>query len=215
VTLDNNPDYSASSEICGNFTGSIVLSWSGQNFLSDASGCDGLGTLDSIGITLDFDFNNHTDTWFVSSVFMTASGSMIPTDQQFPETLYSYKNSSWEFNYISGSQYFSYACSEPPPLFQADTMTSTDGKMTVQFGLGFKNFQFQPFAALHDTTDSKMTDNVDDCTPFFNIYIWMFILCMLLLVSIVLCGMTMMCSLKTMDRFDDMRAKTINVNVVN
>jgi hypothetical protein len=198
-----NPDPDTSST-CGNYTGMIELKYDNTNIIIPKT-CAGT-QLNSLTIRMTFDWDNTTDTWSVSEVSIDAAGSITVEN----EVIYENKNRTWQFNYISGAQYFSYACSAPPTISPA-SITGASSK----YSLAFKNLQVQPFAALHPTSNSKMTDNVDDCIPFFNMAILMSLIAILLLVSIILCGMGMMSSLKTMDRFDDIRAKTINVNAVN
>jgi len=52
-----------------------------------------------------------------------------------------------------------------------------------------------------------------DCVVFFTEGIWMAIITVLLMTIIILFGLNMIASLKTMDRFDDPKGKTITVNV--
>ncbi|XP_033745738.1 V-type proton ATPase subunit S1-like [Pecten maximus] len=52
-----------------------------------------------------------------------------------------------------------------------------------------------------------------DCIPFFTEGIWMGLLSVLLLTLILLYGFTMLADIRTMDKFDDAKGKTITVNV--
>lgn len=56
------------------------------------------------------------------------------------------------------------------------------------------------------------TDRWNDCTGFFSAAIWGGLFVVIILLSILSCGITMMLDIKTMDRFDDPKGKTITIN---
>jgi V-type H+-transporting ATPase S1 subunit len=51
----------------------------------------------------------------------------------------------------------------------------------------------------------------NDCTCFFSIAIWMGIISGAVMLAILLFGVCMLMDIKTMDRFDDPKGKTITV----
>ena len=51
----------------------------------------------------------------------------------------------------------------------------------------------------------------NDCTGFFTIGIWMFLICAAILLSILAFGIIMLLGISTMDRYDDPKGKTITV----
>ena len=71
-------------------------------------------------------------------------------------------------------------------------------------------FQFEPFV---NHTRDHFGDDVWDCIGFFTIPIWMAIISTIVLMIILFYGLTMIANIKTMDRFDDPKGKTISVNV--
>lgn len=55
-------------------------------------------------------------------------------------------------------------------------------------------------------------DKWNDCTGFFSAAIWAGLFVVIILLSILTCGITMMLDIRTMDRFDDPKGKTITIN---
>jgi len=75
----------------------------------------------------------------------------------------------------------------------------------------FENVQMQP--KFHPDEDiSKFSDAVNDCVGFFSPGIWGALFVVFILVSILTIGLTMIMDIKTMDRFDDPKGKTITIN---
>lgn len=72
-------------------------------------------------------------------------------------------------------------------------------------------FQFQPnFEPMSEPF--AFSDYVSDCTGFFSAPIWGALFVVILLVSILSWGLYMMMDIRTMDRFDDPKGKTIVIN---
>ncbi|XP_041349789.1 V-type proton ATPase subunit S1-like [Gigantopelta aegis] len=95
---------------------------------------------------------------------------------------------------------FSYHCS-------LMTLTSID-KNGTYVKITFNGFQFQPFRS----KGNRFGDGWD-CVGYFTTPILMGLLPVAMLVFILFCGMYMLAGLSTMDRFDDPKGKTVNVNV--
>lgn len=75
-------------------------------------------------------------------------------------------------------------------------------------------FQFQPFfePATENLDSRNFTGRVSDCVGYFSPGIWGALFVIIILVSILSYGLTMMMDIKTMDKFDDPKGKTIIVN---
>ncbi|KAB0801370.1 hypothetical protein PPYR_05724 [Photinus pyralis] len=73
--------------------------------------------------------------------------------------------------------------------------------------LSFKELQIQPFL-----NETKVKFGYPyDCVGFMSAPIWSGLFVTFILVLIMTCGLTMMMDIKTMDRFDDPKGKTITV----
>jgi V-type H+-transporting ATPase S1 subunit len=107
-------------------------------------------------------------------------------------------------------------------FFSADPVTAYD---TKSFGCGdlrlsdgktvvmIENFQLQPlFNPADGEKLEKFANTANDCVGFFSPAIWGALFVVILLVMILSCGLTMMMDIKTMDRFDDPKGKTITIN---
>lgn len=78
----------------------------------------------------------------------------------------------------------------------------------------FEDVQIQPL--FHPDEEHKaierFADRANDCTGFFSPAIWGALFVVIILLSIMTVGITMMLDIKTMDRFDDPKGKTITIN---
>lgn len=70
--------------------------------------------------------------------------------------------------------------------------------------------QIQPF---NSTNHTYAFGDAYDCVGFTTAPIWSGLFVTFILVLIMTFGLTMMMEIKTMDRFDDPKGKTITVNV--
>ena len=85
----------------------------------------------------------------------------------------------------------------------------SDGKEYIEF----YDVQIQPlFNPEADEKLVKFSDTANDCVGFFSPAIWGALFVIIILVSILSCGITFIMDIKTMDRFDDPKGKTIIVN---
>lgn len=76
-----------------------------------------------------------------------------------------------------------------------------------------ENVQIQPlFNPAADETLTAFSDHFNDCVGFFSPAIWGAIFVIILLMSIMSCGLTFILDIKSNDRFDDPKGKTITIN---
>lgn len=91
--------------------------------------------------------------------------------------------------------------------FGCINITATDGKNHFSF----EDIQLQPaFGAAGNVT--MFSDFHNDCTGFFSPAIWGALFVIIILAIILTCGLTAIMDIKTMDRFDDPKGKTITIN---
>ncbi|XP_071155544.1 V-type proton ATPase subunit S1-like [Mytilus edulis] len=102
---------------------------------------------------------------------------------------------------LMAPKHFSYHCS-------MHKITTLRVNATANITLMFDGLQFQPFMIM----DNQFSDGWD-CVVFFTPGIWMALISVSIMILIVLYGLGMIASLKTMDRYDDPKGKTITVNV--
>ena len=79
----------------------------------------------------------------------------------------------------------------------------------------FIGFQFQPdFAPTEEVPIDERTfsDNVSDCIGFFSPGIWGALFVIFIFAFIMTYGISMMLDIRTMDKFDDPKGKTIIIN---
>jgi V-type H+-transporting ATPase S1 subunit len=84
----------------------------------------------------------------------------------------------------------------------------SNGKQVVVL----EDIQIQPRFDDAKPEVKMFSDNWNDCVGFFSPAIWGALFVVIILVSILTCGLTMMMDIKTMDRFDDPKGKTITIN---
>lgn len=91
--------------------------------------------------------------------------------------------------------------------FGCINITATDGINHFSF----EDVQIQvAFGATGNIT--AFSDFHNDCTGFFSPAIWGALFVMIILAMILSCGLTAIMDIKTMDRFDDPKGKTITIN---
>ncbi|KAF5284780.1 hypothetical protein FQA39_LY04505 [Lamprigera yunnana] len=77
--------------------------------------------------------------------------------------------------------------------------------------ISFKNLQLQYFPSGDNNTQFGYAY---DCVGFMSAPIWSGIFITFILILIMTCGLTMMMDIKTMDRFDDPKGKTITISAM-
>ncbi|XP_066247053.1 V-type proton ATPase subunit S1 [Euwallacea similis] len=80
------------------------------------------------------------------------------------------------------------------------------------FSIIFPNFQIQPMFKNTSLTMQTKFDDPYNCVGFTTIPIWSGLFVTFILLLIMTFGLTMMMDIKTMDRFDDAKGKTITIN---
>lgn len=95
----------------------------------------------------------------------------------------------------------SYGCGD---LHLADTKTI----------IRLENVQIQPLFETTPENDkiTRFADSTNDCVGFFSPAIWGALFVVIILVTILSTGLTMIMDIRTMDRFDDPKGKTIIIN---
>ncbi|XP_069142633.1 V-type proton ATPase subunit S1-like [Argopecten irradians] len=152
----------------------------------------------NLTLTLTFEISDQNTTdWQVDSLQVVVEGSASGTDFSGEANMNTKKMNVW------APKDYSYHCSRLPVV-----NATADNTTTVNVSLVLDGFQLQPFNIL----DNQFSDGWD-CIPFFTGGIWMGLLSVLLLTLILLWGFTMLSDIRTMDKFDDAKGKTITVNV--
>lgn len=109
------------------------------------------------------------------------------------------------------SRYFSHS-----PVSAYDRKSFGCGFLRLSNGkeyIEMRDVQIQPlFNPTADEKIVKFSDTANDCVGFFSPAIWGALFVIIILVSILSCGLTMIMDIKTMDRFDDPKGKTITIN---
>jgi V-type H+-transporting ATPase S1 subunit len=114
------------------------------------------------------------------------------------------QRASLDPNFVDQTPFnFSYHCQEPPTII---SINSSDAAVNITFG----NFQIQAF----DFKDNKF-GYYNDCIGFFTIPIWMGLISSIVMLTILLFGVFMLLDIKTMDRYDDPKGKTITITATD
>ncbi|GAB6029183.1 hypothetical protein CHUAL_004957 [Chamberlinius hualienensis] len=114
-------------------------------------------------------------------------------------------------NDIWAPEYFSYHCSAADFNYDLYNLTSGNNASGNIYGeIYFQNFQVQPF-----NRTSIGFGNPWDCIGFFTVGIWMAIVVIAILIIILGFGIYTTFIIKTMDRFDDPKGKTITVSATD
>ncbi|KRX13176.1 RNA-binding protein squid [Trichinella nelsoni] len=176
---------------CNNYAGSMDLKWSPFVTADQKSFSD---------FTLSFHFDQSPGWWFLNNITLTASGSAISEKS----LQYVFNETAVHSLRLNGANGFAYACRKPRAL-----MIPTSRESKFQYGIAFLKLQVQPFRAART---NGFTDNIDDCTPFFTAEVWMSLISVFVIFAITIFGVSMISSLKTMDRFDDPKGKSLVIS---
>lgn len=141
-------------------------------------------TITHITLTLQFQFMS--GYWILSNI--TIVNTTAPENDR--EYYFRIKE-------LYAPELFSYHCSNQPFYFPKNPNQN----------LTFKELQIQPFF----NTSNLTFGTPYDCVGFMSAPIWSGLFVTFILVLIMTCGLTMMMDIKTMDRFDDPKGKTITV----
>ncbi|XP_022818893.1 uncharacterized protein LOC111351287 [Spodoptera litura] len=136
--------------------------------------------------TLLLNFNAKGGYWFFDTVVLTI-GDL--TDVLYPD------------EEVFALVDFSYRC--------AQHVSFSSRNETKTYTVDFEDLKVQPFF------DSNTTQEFGDsfnCVGFFSAPIWAGLFVVFILLSITFYGIMMMMDIRTMDRFDDPKGKTITIN---
>ncbi|OWF40426.1 V-type proton ATPase subunit S1 [Mizuhopecten yessoensis] len=176
-----------------------------SKFVDDGSMCDNSTAMlkftytddSGLKLTMMFDISDkNTSEWKVESLKVKVDGTVNNVDYSGEANMNTNKMNVW------APKDFSYHCSHLPVI-----NATADNTTTVNISLIFDGLQLQPFNIINN----QFSDGWD-CVPFFTEGIWMGLLSVLLLTLILLYGFSMLADIKTMDKFDDAKGKTITVN---
>uniref|UniRef100_A0A2A4JX12 Vacuolar H+ ATPase AC45 accessory subunit n=1 Tax=Heliothis virescens TaxID=7102 RepID=A0A2A4JX12_HELVI len=143
-------------------------------------------TLTFDNTTLVLNFNSKAGYWFFDTVVLTI-GDL--TDTLYPDE---------ELFAILG---FSYRC--------AQHVTFSTRNETKTYTVSFEDLKVQPFFESNTTQEFGDAFN---CVGFFSAPIWAGLFVVFILLAITFYGIMMMLDIRTMDRFDDPKGKTITIN---
>lgn len=135
----------------------------------------------------------------VNSYWRSPTAEVDLTDDKRQTTSYNLTLIKWVNEYVPLGK--SYACSVP--LYYREVPLKTNS-----IDLRVNGVQVQPFM---DASKQNEFGPSWDCVGFFTIGIWSGLWASLIAVIILSVGMAMLASIKTMDRFDDPKGKTIMV----
>ncbi|KAK3579076.1 hypothetical protein CHS0354_029936 [Potamilus streckersoni] len=150
-----------------------------------------------VALKLSFNLNNTYD-WQVKEADINITGSVNKTNVNWSSRL--------NFESVVVPLTFSYHCSSAGPYATYKQNNTSPNNLTVEMYI--TGFQVQAF----NITMYKFGDGWD-CIGFFTTGIWMGIFSAVILLMILFFGVNMIANIKTFDRFDDPKGKTITVNV--
>lgn len=134
--------------------------------------------------------------WYLKKFLMTYQNSSTTGDNPVTVVL--------DSEFVAWTPFkFSYHCHHAPPIRPKKNSSESDAGLT----LSFKAFQVQTFYV------GNGFGYYNDCIGFFTIPIWSAIICSAVLIAILFFGVIMLMSIKTPDRMDDAKGKTISVTV--
>jgi len=104
------------------------------------------------------------------------------------------------------SKYFSWSCNRLS-LVSVGNIEN----VTTKYYLTLNRFQIQPF----ESSRNVVFEESYDCTTWFTIPLWMGFLTVIMFTFISAVGVYMLFSIKTMDRFENPKGKTITVPITD
>ena len=140
-------------------------------------------------ITLTFKFLFGGGYWILNNIIVF--NTTAPADQQ--EYYFRCKD-------LYAPEVFSYHCTNLTLYYPRN----------VRQNIRFEESEFQVYVEPTNATNNIFGSSYD-CVGFMSAPIWSGIFVTFILVLIMTCGLTMMMDIKTMDRFDDPKGKTITV----
>lgn len=111
----------------------------------------------------------------------------------------------WQSDF-SAPENYSFSCNSPSLYFQLNDKDSDVG------GVYFTNLQLQVNFTSTENTPLERFEESYDCVGFTSAPIWAGLFVTFLLLAIISTAITYIMDIRTMDRFDDPKAKTITIN---
>lgn len=108
---------------------------------------------------------------------------------------------------VTGGTQFSYSC-------QALCLRSLKPKLNgsdAEVRLTFTRFQIQPYPTFKENGRVKIFHDSFDCSTWFTVPLWTGTLVVLLFTAILAMGVVALLDIKTMDRFENPKGKTITI----
>ena len=153
---------------------------------------------------LTFKSNSGTELTF-DLTFTVFVGGHWELDESVSKITYRQYTFKLGKNYITAGNNFSFSCTEMD--LRTNSITAEKGsKITLQLGL--KRFQIQPYPQMNP---KWIFYDSFDCTTWFTIPLWQGFSISFLLTAILAIGVYALVSIKTPDRFENPKGKTITV----
>ncbi|CAK1553819.1 unnamed protein product [Leptosia nina] len=150
-------------------------------------------TLNFSNVSLVLNFESKMGYWFLDSVTYNPPSPAVSEDLAGVSEVYA----------LLG---FSYRCGQ--------NATFTKANDTEQTVLTFQDLKVQPFFRETNSSDTPPFGDSFNCVGFFSVPIWSGLLVTFVMLAITFYGIMMMMDIRTMDRFDDPKGKTITINAV-
>lgn len=142
-------------------------------------------------ISIALNFESKSGYWLLDSVTLEPGNYNLVYGDGFTSEVYALSN-------------FSYRCAENI-TFRAVNDT--------KLGVSFVNLKVQPFFATLNASQLEFGDSFN-CSGFFSAPIWSGLFVVFIMLLITFYGIMNMMDIRTMDRFDDPKGKTITVNAL-
>ncbi|CAK1587601.1 unnamed protein product [Parnassius mnemosyne] len=176
----------------------LVLSEGNKTTLLDnmaSSSTEFNNTMKTMTTVMNFNMDNIQLNFVENNGYWTFE-TVLLTRSNLSEMLYP----NHEVYAVNG---FSYRC--------AQNVTFSSINDTQQYSLTFMDMKVQPF--FKNTNESEMVfGDSFNCVGFFSVPIWSGLFVVFILLAITFYGIMMMMDIRTMDRFDDPKGKTITIN---
>ncbi|VDP05468.1 unnamed protein product [Soboliphyme baturini] len=202
VTLSNLSSHAGSD--CSNYSGSFNLIYSPPFYMEKKIL---VKAIKQVQIRLTFKKTNYW--WYVSEFYFHISTKPSTEEQKqiFVDRTVLI-NATHRRVHMEAPEKFAYACWQPMKI--VITADDNDAARKMLYEVAFVKLEIQPFVG--ESKSGGFTHQVSDCVGFFTSGIWNFLVTTGTLLTILLFGVLLITSLKTMDRFDDPKGKPLVVN---
>lgn len=191
-----------------------------QLFLNDTifyyTSGDALVTLDTISeyIAITYSANDDNGTITLSGTGRSQNTTELTVDFQFIRSASGYwflQETAVVFGNVNFAQ-ITNATIYAPLSFSYACGNQTFRNSSSSFSIMFPQFQAQPLFRITNLNQQGKFDDPYNCVGFTTIPIWSGLFVTFIFMLIMTFGLTMMMDIKTMDRFDDAKGKTITIN---